>query len=131
MSNSRMMLIAVLSMLLLSACGTTGKGGGFFQPSLAEQKLSSGIKNYEDGDYNNALDALHSALEMGLSKKSDQVLAYKYSAFVHCISGRDRQCRDAFRKALEIEPAFELQPAEAGHPMWGPVFRSVKGKFAK
>ena len=131
MSDIRMLLIAMLATLLLSACGTTGMGENLFgsaKPGPAEQKLSSGIKSYEEGDYNDSLNALQSALEIGLGKKSDQVLAYKYSAFIHCVSGRDKQCRDAFRRALEIEPAFELKPAEVGHPIWGPAFRSVKGK---
>ena len=37
------------------------------------------------------------------------------------------QCRDEFRRALAVDPALELAPAEAGHPVWGPIFRSVKG----
>jgi hypothetical protein len=35
-------------------------------------------------------------------------------------------CRDEFRAALDIDPSMQLEPAEAGHPVWGPVFRSVK-----
>lgn len=137
MPNAYVMWIALLSLLLLGACGTAMRDGSLpdarpaEEISPAEQMLSSGMKSYEEGDYNDALKALNAALETGLAKKSDRVLAYKYSAFIHCISGRDRQCRDAFRKALEIEPAFELKPAEAGHPIWGAAFRSVKGKSAK
>jgi hypothetical protein len=37
-------------------------------------------------------------------------------------------CREEFRKALTMDPSLELSPAEAGHPVWGPVFRSLKGK---
>ena len=33
---------------------------------------------------------------------------------------------DAFGRALQLDPAFTLTPAEAGHPLWGPVFRSLK-----
>ena len=47
-------------------------------------------------------------------------------AFIHCAAGRQAQCREEFRRALEIDPQLELTPAEAGHPGWGPVFRSVK-----
>jgi hypothetical protein len=56
------------------------------------------------------------------------VTANKYLAFISCVSGRDRQCRAYFRRALELNPSFELEPAEAGHPTWGPVFRNVKGR---
>jgi len=47
-------------------------------------------------------------------------------AFIHCSENRSRQCRDEFRKALAIDPDMELAPAEAGHPTWGPIFRSAK-----
>jgi hypothetical protein len=30
--------------------------------------------------------------------------------------------------ALDADPDFVLQPAEAGHPLWGPVFTSVKSR---
>lgn len=130
MSGTRMMLFAAVA-LLLSACGTTNTGGGLFQASPAEQKLSSGVKSYENSDYKIAMEELQKALEMGLSNKNDQVQAHKYLAFVHCVSAREKQCRDEFKKALEIDPAFNLEPAEAGHPIWGPVFRSVKAKSAK
>lgn len=90
--------------------------------------LSEGIESYDEGKYAEAQKSLLSALDQGLEFKSDQVKAHKYLAFIYCISGKDKQCRDEFKKALEINPDFELEPAEAGHPQWGPVFRSVKPK---
>ena len=74
---------------------------------------------------------LRNAQQMGLEDKRDQVIAHKYLAFIHCVSGREQQCRDEFKKALTIDPAFELTPAEAGHPVWGPIFRGEKAKLAK
>mgnify|MGYP001549986536 CR=1 FL=1 len=65
------------------------------------------------------------ALPSGL-RTEDQIKAHKYLAFIDCVSGRQPQCREEFRKALDIDPNLELQPNEAGHPTWGPVFRSVK-----
>ncbi|HEU0283026.1 MAG TPA: TssQ family T6SS-associated lipoprotein [Gallionella sp.] len=130
MPGVRMMLLAAVA-LLLSACSAMDKVGGLFQAGPAEQKLSSGVKSYEEGDYKTSVAALQSALDTGLSSKSDQVTAYKYLAFIHCISGREKQCRDGFKKAFEIDPNFDLKPAEAGHPVWGPVFRSVKTRPAK
>ena len=130
MTSIRMMLFAA-AVILLSACGTTGKGLGLFKENPAEQKLSSGVKSYEEGDYKYSLGALQGALDMGLSSKDSQVTAYKYMAFIHCVSGREKQCRDSFKKAFEIDPNFDLKAAEAGHPVWGPVFRSMKAKPAK
>ena len=131
MMDIRNMLMFTLAALLLSACGATGKGVGLFQANPAEQKFSSGVKSYEEGDYKTSMESLQSALDMGVSSKEDQVTAYKYLAFIHCVSGREKQCRDEFKKAFEIDPNFDLKPAEEGHPVWGPVFRSVKSKPAK
>ena len=121
----------VATVCLLSACGIFGKHGGLLKSSPAEQEFSSGVKSYEEGDYRTSMVALQGALDMGLNSKGDQVTAYKYLAFIHCISGREKQCRDNFKKAFEIDPHFDLKPAEAGHPVWGPVFRGVKGKPVK
>ena len=41
---------------------------------------------------------------------------------------KDKADREEFQKILDIAPDFELTPAEAGHPTWGPVFRSVKAQ---
>ncbi|MGH8750632.1 MAG: TssQ family T6SS-associated lipoprotein [Burkholderiales bacterium] len=90
--------------------------------------LSDGIKNYDDGEYDKAQVNLNNALQQGLSQKSDQVKAHKYLAFINCVNNRERQCREEFKKTLEIDADFQLEPGEAGHPLWGPVFRSVKAR---
>jgi hypothetical protein len=95
--------------------------------SKGEPQLTSGIKLYEDGRYKDAMTSFQGALSSGLSS-NDQVTANKYLAFISCVSGRERQCRAYFSRALELNPSFELEPAEAGHPTWGPVFRSVKAR---
>ena len=89
------------------------------------------MKSYEDGDYRSAARQLQSALSLGLPAFADQATAHKYLAFIACASGRQRACRDEFRKAFEADGNFNLTPAEAGHPVWGPVFRSVKAEMAK
>ena len=98
-----------------------------FQPSRGDSELQAGIKLYEDGRYAQASKSFENALNLGLGN-AGQVTAHKYLAFIHCVSKRERQCRGHFNSALDIDPSFDLSPAEAGHPMWGPVFRSVKAK---
>jgi len=115
--------------LLMTACAAPvvrDAGLDKFALRKAEQDLSSGIRAYEDGDYRNSARLLQSALSGGLFLKSDQVAAHKYLAFIHCAQAREKSCRGEFRKALELDPGFELTPAESGHPSWGPVFKSVK-----
>ncbi len=129
--------IAALSALVLVGCGTVSTcndgGGGIrlFGKDVAEQKLDIGVKEYEEGNYVASMNALQGVLETKIANKDDKLMAYKYLAFIHCISSREKLCRDYFRKVLAINPNFELSPAEAGHPIWGPAFRSVKGKSGK
>jgi Tfp pilus assembly protein PilF len=93
--------------------------------SKGQAAFNAGLKQYDDGDYQPAARSLQSAIDQGLSDK-DKVNAHKHLAFVHCSNGRTGPCREEFRKALAIDPKMELTPAEAGHPGWGPIFRSLK-----
>ncbi len=98
-------------------------------PDRAQQELASAIESYENGNYRLAAKSFQKAQALGLKKPEDQAKAHKYQAFMHCVGGRRKQCRDEFQKALEADPAFDLTPAEAGHPTWGPVFREVRNKI--
>jgi Tfp pilus assembly protein PilF len=97
----------------------------------AGHKLTKGVESYEEGNYYASVKALNNVLQTKLAQRDDRVSAYKYLAFIHCISGREKMCYESFRSALDLDPHFELTPAEAGHPVWGPVFRSAKAKFGK
>ena len=121
-------ILPFLAVVLLVGCapGSTRSGSSFFE-SKAEKALSTGVSLYDEGKYPEAISALQDALTAGLSA-DDQVKAHKHLAFTQCISGRDKLCREEFRKALDVNPAFELSPSEAGHPIWGPVYKSVKSK---
>ena len=117
---------ALVGLAALGGCATgSGKEIARIFERKGEPQLQQGIKNYDDGRLSQASADFQGALEAGLNE-GDQVKAHKYLAFIHCVSGRDKQCRAHFRSALEVDPAFELAPAEAGHPTWGPVFRAVK-----
>lgn len=94
-----------------------------------ETTLDQGIRQYEEGNYKLAARTIQSALDLGITTRS-QARAHKYLAFIHCVSGEQPQCRDEFRKALDKDPKLELKPEEAGHPTWGPVFRTVKSAAA-
>ncbi|MBC8023685.1 MAG: TssQ family T6SS-associated lipoprotein [Burkholderiales bacterium] len=131
---------AVAAALLVAACAEMPKifGGAdapkpaapqITESSLrdrAAQQLADGVKQYEAGDYDNAVKNLTASLEHGLLSKADQSRARKYLAFSHCVSNREVHCRDEFRKAFEIYPDFVLAPAEDGHPIWGPIYRNVR-----
>ncbi len=129
----RAVLLLLASCALLVGCETapvqqiTQDFKSIFESTQGEPELAAGIRSYEDGDYNKAMQQLQSALKSGLNS-FEQIKAHKYLAFIHCASGRESRCREEFRKVLHLAPDYELTPAEAGHPTWGPVFRSVKAQ---
>lgn len=121
------LLVVLVAAAGLAACGTEPmrKVQEFFSPNKGQAALALGLKQYEDGRYAESLRNLQSAIGQGLDEEN-RVNAHKHAAFIHCASNRERACRDEFRKALKVNPDMELAPAEAGHPVWGPVFRSAK-----
>lgn len=121
----------LVAALLASACSSKPVrdiGLDKLSPRKAEQELSSGLKSYENGQYPLAAKHLQNALNNDLTFKSDRITAYKYLAFIHCVSDRKKQCRASFKEALELNPDLELSAAEAGHPMWGPIFRELQAE---
>lgn len=130
--NIRKMLFCGLSVLLMSGCLSSGDNAEHRGANAAtEKKLSYGVLSYEEGDYPAALLALQSVVDTDLASRHQKIRAYKYLAFIQCISGRESVCREYFKKMLEIEPSFNLEPAEAGHPIWGLTFRQIKSKMSK
>lgn len=99
--------------------------GPIFLSMSSGSAFSAGLKQYETGEYGESAKNLQGAISLGLPVR-ERADAHKHLAFIHCAENRERQCRDEFRKALEVNPALELAPAEAGHPVWGPIFRSLK-----
>jgi len=121
---------AAVLLLCLALCGCASfrenLAGAF--SSKGENELEFGIRAYEDGEYAYAARLLQASLDAGLRGTSNRMRAHKYLAFIHCVSGRTQQCRDEFKKALDIDPSFALREDEAGHPIWGPVYRGLKPK---
>ncbi len=91
----------------------------------AERALIEGIRAYDDGQYAPAEAALRKALAAGLHSARDRASAHKLLAFITCTSQRPAECEAAFRAARAADPAFQLSRSEAGHPVWGPVYRRV------
>lgn len=121
--TARALLLAMLA-IALSACSTAPLRD-FIQTSKGSETLATGLKQYDDGQYPEAARNIQAALDLGLSDR-ESARAHKTLAFIHCASARERGCREEFSKALSIDPSLELTPAEAGHPVWGPIFAAVK-----
>lgn len=87
--------------------------------------LQEGIRLYNDGDYDGAIKRL-GARDLNNGPLATRLTALKYTAFSYCVTSRPAQCRQAFDKALRLDPSFDLAPGEHGHPLWGPVFTRAK-----
>jgi len=87
--------------------------------------LQEGIRLYNDGDYNGAIRRL-SARDVNNGPLATRLTALKYMAFSYCVTSRPGPCRQAFDRALRLDPSFDLAPGEHGHPLWGPVFTKAK-----
>jgi len=130
-------IAAVLASLLLVGCGVVGTcedgSGGIrlFGDSVAKRYLAKGVGEYEAGNYTNAKIAFLGVLENKYATRYELLLANKYMAFIHCVSGDQKLCSEDFKNVLAINPDFELSAAEAGHPLWGPVFSSLKDAMAQ
>lgn len=92
----------------------------------AKANLNDGLKKYDSGNNDDAIKNFLLALDSGQLTLADQLNARKHIAFIHCVSGRAANCREEFEKTIALDPKFELSPAEAGHPAWGPVFRVLR-----
>ncbi|WP_426107800.1 TssQ family T6SS-associated lipoprotein [Massilia sp. TSP1-1-2] len=109
------------------APGTPGNpippGSG--QAGAEQNALREGIDLYNKGSYNEAIKRL-AAPEIANGAKADRVQALKYSAFSYCVTSRQTLCRQQFEKAFKLDPSFNLQPGEHGHPLWTPQFEKAK-----
>ena len=99
--------------------------------SKSEQMLADGLVKYNSGDYDAAIKLLEAALKEGLPDKGDQVRAMKHIAFSLCLKERYRECRAQFVKIYDVDPAFDLTPAEVGHPSWVKTFAAAKAQAKK
>ena len=126
----------LLAALLLAACASAPpappppppaapNGLAELMERPAERALIEGIRAYDDGQYPQAEAALRKALGAGLASARDRASAHKLLAFITCTSERLAECEAAFRAARTADPAFALNRSEAGHPLWGPVYRKV------
>ena len=92
-----------------------------------EKSMLDAMKAYDDADYPKAIKSFQDALKETLTN-ADRVAAHKFIAFSYCLTNRMSLCRAEFEPIFKLDANFDLEPAEAGHPSWGPSFRTVKAK---
>ncbi len=97
----------------------------------AEQMLVDGLVKYEAGEFAESYALLDAAFKEGLKEKKDQVRALKHAAFCLCLLGKYPACRAEFLRIYDVDPDFDLTPAEAGHPSWTKTFAGAKAQAKK
>ena len=121
--------LASVVWVLLTACAPMPPAApiGLLEVSgrPAERALLDGLKAYDDAQYVPAERQFRQALALGLASAKDRAEAHKRLAFIQCAAGRLADCEAEFRRAREADPGFVLDRSEAGHPVWGPVYRRV------
>jgi len=124
------LLLPIALALLLAGCAApppppkpTGLAEVMERP--AERALLDGIRAYDDGQYTQAEPLLRKALAEGLQSQRDRATAHKLLAFITCTSQRLADCQQQFRDARAADASFALSRSEAGHPVWGPVYKSL------
>ncbi len=127
----RALLPVLGAVVLLAACAPQPPAPAGLAEVIerpAERALLAGMRAYDDAQYGEAEQSLQRALDAQLASARDRATAHKLLAFIYCTSERLEACERAFRAARQADPGFALSKSEAGHPLWGPVFRRVAGR---
>ncbi|RQS23400.1 TssQ family T6SS-associated lipoprotein [Burkholderia sp. Bp8998] len=124
--KGRSSIVIFLGALLLGVggCGTSPT------QSAARAAVDSARAAYGAGDYGRTIALLSRAKEIDGADTDTQVAAHKLLAFSYCVTNRIAQCRAEFSKILDLNPRFDLSPAEKGHPIWGPAFEFARRRHA-
>ena len=92
----------------------------------AERALLAGLKAYDDAQYDAADRLFREALAAGLVSPRDRAEAHKRLAFIHCAAARRADCEAEFKLARQADRTFALDKSEAGHPVWGTVYKKLQ-----
>jgi tetratricopeptide (TPR) repeat protein len=85
---------------------------------------------YYNGEYEYAIRELENAMSyLEQLKQTDQVEAYKYLAFSYVAFGNQTKAKEQFKKALQLNPDLELDPATVS-PKIIKVFEEAKAEMA-
>ena len=96
--------------------------GSVAKASPARQKMAEGIKEYDAGNFPQAIESLKMALDKGLQNKADEIRTHKYLAFAYGLKGDGKQCRAEFHAIFVLDKNYQLTKSEAGHPAWKQIY---------
>jgi hypothetical protein len=126
--RSPLRLAIALAAVVTAGCVQPSPPVGLLDVSArpAERALLAGLKAYDDAQYDPADRLFREALAAGLVSPRDRAEAHKRLAFIQCAAGRLGDCEAEFKLARQADRNFALDKAEAGHPVWGPVYKKLQ-----
>ncbi len=126
--RSRLRLAIALAAALMAGCVQPSPPVGLLDVTArpAERALLAGLKAYDDAQYDSADRLFREALAAGLVSPRDRAEAHKRLAFIQCAAGRLGDCETEFKLARQSDRTFALDKTEAGHPVWGPVYKKLQ-----
>ena len=126
--RSPLRLALALAAALIAGCMQVAPPLGLLDVSArpAERALLAGMKAYDDAQYDSADRLFREALAAGLVSPRDRAEAHKRLAFIQCAAGRLAECEAEFKLARQSDRTFALDKSEAGHPVWGPVYKKLQ-----
>ena len=126
--KSRLRLAIALAAALTAGCMQASAPVGLLDVSArpAERALLAGLKAYDDAQYDPADRLFREALAADLVSPRDRAEAHKRLAFIQCAAGRLGDCETEFKLARQSDRTFALDKTEAGHPVWGPVYKKLQ-----
>jgi hypothetical protein len=126
--RSPLRLALALAAALIAGCMQVAPPLGLLDVSArpAERALLAGMKAYDDAQYDSADRLVREALAVGLVSPRDRAEAHKRLAFIQCAAGRLGECEAEFKLARQADRTFALDKSEAGHPVWGPLYKKLQ-----
>ena len=121
-------LAIALAAWLMAGCMQASPPVGLLDVTArpAERALLAGLKAYDDAQYDAADRLFREALAEGLVSPRDRAEAHKRLAFIQCAAGHLAECEAEFKLARHADRTFALDKSEAGHPVWGPVYKKLQ-----
>ncbi|ARP92351.1 hypothetical protein CAL14_20365 [Bordetella genomosp. 9] len=125
--NASARIATLVLIATLAGCAAPRSPEPAAPPSQAALDAMAHVRErYQAGDYGDVIRTVATSDVLASAPVDVRIEALKLQAFSYCVSGYRVLCEDDFARILQLDPKFELAPAEIGHPLWGPAFRRVK-----
>ncbi len=105
--------LLVLPALMRRAAAETGNAA-----------IDKGVAYYDDLEFEQAISTLTSALQQKNLTRNELIEAYKYLALSHVALSQDAAAKEAFRKLVEVNPAYNLPRTESPRAL--DLFNEIK-----